>query len=188
MRLKDTEIPDSRVIGSDKVNTMWDKIADKLRKYPAQEKVIRLLFERGFQVSLDGKVVSGGIELAHTQIAKEVGVDRRVVTSTCELILGDELLRSIFFNLKPIPSLRDVAKSLGFGVIVVTPQDASRGGIIRDVTRIVAGHNVNIQQLHADDPLFVDPARLTIILDRTIPDGLVEELLLLDSVKSVSVS
>lgn len=167
---------------------MWDEIADKLRKYPAQEKVIRLLFERGFQVSQDGRVVSGGIELAHTQIAKEAGVDRRVVSSTCELILNDALLSSIFFNITPIPSLRDVAKALGFGVVVITPQDASEGGIIRDVTRIVASHDVNVQQLHADDPRFVDSAKLTIIFDQVVPDGLVVDLLLLDSVNSVSVS
>ncbi|MCK5659724.1 MAG: amino acid-binding protein [Methanosarcinales archaeon] len=167
---------------------MWDKITDKLRKYPAQEKVIRLLFERGFQVSPDGRVVSGGIELAHTQIAKEAGVDRRVVSSTCELILSDTLLRSIFFNITPIPSLRDVAKALGFGVVVISPQDASEGGIIRDVTRVVSSHDVNVQQLHADDPRFVDSAKLTIILDEVVPDGLVEDLLLLDSVNSVSVS
>src|SRR5665648_97272 len=170
------------------MNKMWDEIADKLRKYPAQEKVIRLLFERGFQVSRDGRVVSGGIELAHTQIAKEASVDRRVVTSTCELILNDALLSSIFFNLTPIPSLRDVAKALGFGVIVVTPQDASEGGIIRDVTRIVSSHDVNMQQLHADNSLFVDSAKLTIILGDVVPDGLVEDLLSLNSVNSVSVS
>lgn len=170
------------------MNSMWDKIADKLRKYPAQEKVIRLLFERGFQVSPDGRVVSGGIELAHTQIAKEAGVDRRVVSSTCDLILADALLSSIFFNITPIPSLRDVAKALGFGVVVITPQDASEGGIIRDVTRIVSSHDVNVQQLHADDPRFVESAKLTIILNQVVPDGLVEDLLSLDSVNSVSIS
>lgn len=170
------------------MNTMWDKITDKLRKYPAQEKVIRLLFERGFQVSRDGRVVSGGIELAHTQIAKEAGVDRRVVSSTCDLILADALLSSIFFNITPIPSLRDVAKALGFGVVVITPQDASEGGIIRDVTRIVSSHDVNVQQLHADDPRFMDSAKLTIILNQAVPDGLIDDLLALDSVNSVSVS
>ncbi len=53
---------------------MWAKILEKFSKFPAQEKIIRLLIERGFQVNTEGKVVSGGIEIPHTQIAKEVGV------------------------------------------------------------------------------------------------------------------
>ena len=69
---------------------MWDAILNKFKKYPAQEGVVRLLLERGFQVTPDGKVASGGIKLAHTQIAKEVGVDRRAcggsVCVDCELI------------------------------------------------------------------------------------------------------
>ncbi|MEA1945242.1 MAG: amino acid-binding protein, partial [Euryarchaeota archaeon] len=65
---------------------MWDVILNKFKKYPAQEKVVRLLLKRGFQVTPDGKVVSGGIKLAHTQIAKEVGVDRRIVDGAASMI------------------------------------------------------------------------------------------------------
>jgi len=71
---------------------MWAKIIEKFDKFPAQEKVIRLLIGRGFQVNSEGKVVSGGIEIPHTQIAKEGGVDRRGVDATAELVLGNEVL------------------------------------------------------------------------------------------------
>ncbi|NIA03200.1 MAG: amino acid-binding protein, partial [Nitrospirae bacterium] len=49
---------------------MWSKILESFNKHPAQEKVIRLLLERGFQVNQDGRVVSGNIEIPHAQIAK----------------------------------------------------------------------------------------------------------------------
>ncbi|MCK4458241.1 MAG: amino acid-binding protein, partial [Methanosarcinales archaeon] len=65
---------------------MWDIILNKFKKYPAQEKVVRLLLKRGFQVTPDGKVVSGGIKLPHTQIANEIGVDRRAVDATASMI------------------------------------------------------------------------------------------------------
>jgi len=52
---------------------MWSQIKEFFKELPAQQRVAQLLFERGFQVREDGKVVSGGIEIPHTQIAKEVG-------------------------------------------------------------------------------------------------------------------
>ncbi|MDQ1274641.1 MAG: uncharacterized protein QG610_213, partial [Euryarchaeota archaeon] len=70
---------------------MWQTLLNKFEKYPAQAKVLKLLFERGFQVNEEGKVTSGCIEIAHTQLAKEVGVDRRVVDATTKTIISDEL-------------------------------------------------------------------------------------------------
>jgi len=56
---------------------MWNQIRNYFKDLPAQQKVAKLLFERGFQVNDGGNIVSGHIEIPHTQIAKEVGVDRR---------------------------------------------------------------------------------------------------------------
>ena len=38
---------------------MWQEILDKFRRYPAQEKVIRLILQRGFQINEEARVVSG---------------------------------------------------------------------------------------------------------------------------------
>lgn len=103
---------------------MWQTLLSKFEKYPAQAKVLKLLFERGFQVNEEGKVTSGSIEIAHTQLAKEVGVDRRVVDATTKTIISDELLSTIFKNVHSIPFLRDVAPALGLGVIIIIPEDA----------------------------------------------------------------
>ena len=75
---------------------MWREILDKFRRFPAQEKVIRLILQRGFQVNEQGRVVSGGIEIPHAQIAKELDVDRRVVDTTATAIREDEELWKIF--------------------------------------------------------------------------------------------
>jgi predicted regulator of amino acid metabolism with ACT domain len=142
---------------------MWDAILNKFKKYPAQERVVRLLLERGFQVTPDGKVVSGGIRLAHTQIAREASVDRRAVDGAALMIIEDPLLKIIFTNIRPISSLREVAPDLKLGVIVITPVDAARTGIL------------------ASGPT------LTIITDRQIPDDLVGELLKCEGVQGISV-
>ena len=51
---------------------MWQEILDKFKRYPAQEKVIRLILQRGFQINDASRVVSGRIEIPHAQIAKEL--------------------------------------------------------------------------------------------------------------------
>jgi predicted regulator of amino acid metabolism with ACT domain len=166
---------------------MWQTLLKKFEKYPAQVKVLKLLFERGFQVNEEGKVTSGSIEIAHTQLAKEAGVDRRVVDATTKAIVSDEFLSTIFKNVHSIPFLRDVAPSLGLGVIIIIPENAAHVGILAEVASLIAKHNVSIRQAVSDDPFLTDNPRLTIITDRKVPGELVDKILSLPSVKGVSI-
>ena len=148
---------------------------------------MRLLLERGFQVTPDRKVVSGGIRLAHTQIAREASVDRRAVDGAASMIVEDPLLKIVFTNIRPIFSLREVAPDLKLGVIIITPVDASRTGILASVAVAVAERGISIMQAIADDPRLAKRPTLTIITDRQIPDDLVGELLKCEGVRGVSV-
>ncbi len=166
---------------------MWSTVLDKFQKHPAQQKVVKILFERGFQVNDDGKASSGSIEIAHTQLAREAGVDRRVVDATTSAILSDPLLKSIFQKVRSIPFLCDVAPSLGLGVIIITPEDAANVGILSEVSRIISEHNISIRQAVSDDPYFTDSPKLTIITDSSIPGDIVGDMLKLPGVKGVSI-
>jgi hypothetical protein len=166
---------------------MWSEIIGKFKGMPSQEKVIRVLLERGFQVNSEGHVVSGSVEIPHTQIAKEVGVDRRVVDATTEMILKDDILRRVFMNIRSIASLREVAPLLGLGVIVITPENAQNVGIINDVTNVIAKYNLSIRQAVTDDPFFSDDPKMTIITNDIIPGELVSDLRKLKTVKSVTI-
>jgi predicted regulator of amino acid metabolism with ACT domain len=166
---------------------MWSKITGKFKGMPSQEKVVRLLLERGFQVDEEGHVVSGRIEIPHTQIAKEVGVDRRVVDATTEMILKDEELKRIFMNIHSIASFKDVAPLIGLGVIIITPDNAQNIGIISEVTGVIAKFNLSIRQAVTDDPFFTDDPRMTVITNDVIPGELVSELRKVKSVRSVTI-
>lgn len=160
---------------------------DKFSAYPAQEKVVRLLLERGFQVDSNGKVVSGRITIPHTKIAQEVRVDRRVVDATSQMILEDETLNKVFQNISTIAFLRDVAPEIGLGVVVVTPKDAREVGLLGEVASIIAKHEISIRQAVSDDPFFIEEPKLTIVTDLPVSGELVEEIKKLSSVKSVTV-
>jgi uncharacterized protein len=166
---------------------MWSEIIGKFKGMPSQEKVVRLLLERGFQVDSAGHVVSGKIEIPHTQIAREVGVDRRVVDATTDMILHDDVLRGVFTNIHSIASFRDVAPLLGLGVIIISVDNAQNVGIISDVTAVISRFNLSIRQAVTDDPFFTDEPRMTVITNDVIPGELVSELRKLKSVKSVTI-
>ncbi|NHN41765.1 amino acid-binding protein [Halorubellus sp. JP-L1] len=155
---------------------MFDEIMEKFEGSPSQQAVIRLLLERGFSVNDDGRVVSGGIEIPNTGIAREIGVDRRVVDSTTGAILEDEELRRIFQNISQVPSLMDLAPVLDLTVLSIAVHDADDVGIVAEVTGLLAEHDVSIRQTISEDPEFTDEPKLHIVTDHDLPGSLINEL------------
>ena len=166
---------------------MWQEILNKFKRFPAQEKVIRLILQRGFQINERGRVVSGGIEIPHAQIARELDVDRRVVDTTAMAIREDEELWKIFRNVRSLTFLGEVAPVLGLGVIEITPVNAAKTGLLGDVASAVASYGLSIRQALSDDPYFVEKPMLTIITEGKIPGDLVRQLMEIDGVKRVTV-
>ncbi len=166
---------------------MWQDILNKFKRFPAQEKVIRLILQRGFQINERGRVASGEIEIPHAQIAKELDVDRRVVDTTAMAVREDEVLWKVFKNVRSMTFLGDVAPVLGLGVIEITPVNAAKAGLLGDVASAVARHGISIRQAVSDDPYFVESPKLTIITDGKIPGDLVRLLMEIEGVKRVTV-
>jgi Predicted regulator of amino acid metabolism, contains ACT domain len=167
---------------------MFDEIMGKFAGSPSQQAVIRLLLERGFSVTEEGRVVSGGIEIPNTGIAREIDVDRRVVDATTSAILADAQLREIFLNISSIPSLMDLAPVLDLQVITIEVAAAGAPGIIAAVTALVAEAELSIRQIVSDDPEFSDDPRLYIITDAPVPGSLLRALVDLEFTRSVSVT
>ncbi|QLG49812.1 amino acid-binding protein [Natrinema halophilum] len=152
---------------------MFDEIMEKFEGSPSQQAVIRLLLERGFSVNDDGRVVSGGIEIPNTGIAREIGVDRRVVDSTTDVILEDPELRRIFQNISQVPSLMDLAPVLDLTVLAIAVDDAEREGIVAEITGTLADHGISIRQTISEDPEFTDEPRLYLITDENLPGDVI---------------
>ncbi|MBS3761026.1 MAG: amino acid-binding protein [Halodesulfurarchaeum sp.] len=166
---------------------MFDEIMKKFEDSPSQQQVIRLLLERGFSVNDEGRVVSGGIEIPNTGIAREIGVDRRVVDATTDAILADEELRRIFQNISAIPSLMDLAPVLDLTVLTVTVDDAEDSGIVAAVTGAISDRDITIRQVISDDPEFSDQPQLYLITDKALPGDLINEIRDLDFVRKIEI-
>ena len=164
---------------------MFDEIMEKFADSPSQQAVIRLLLERGFSVNDEGRVVSGGIEIPNTGIAREVDVDRRVVDATTDAILEDEELRRIFQNISAIPSLMDLAPVLDLTVLTVSVNDADEPGIVATVTGAIADAGISIRQTISEDPEFTDEPRLYVVTDGDLPGDLINEIRALSFVHKI---
>ena len=164
---------------------MFDEIMEKFEGSPSQQAVIRLLLERGFSVNEDGRVVSGGIEIPYTGIAREIGVDRRVVDSTTDAILSDPELARIFTNISSIPSLMDLAPVLDLTVLTIEVAAADEAGIVSTVTTLIADHDISIRQVISEDPEFTDEPKLYIITDEAISGSLLVSIRELSFVRRV---
>jgi predicted regulator of amino acid metabolism with ACT domain len=154
----------------------FEAIMEKFADSPSQQAVIRLLLERGFSVNDEGRVVSGGIEIPNTGIAREVNVDRRVVDATTDAILDDDQLRPIFQNISAIPSLLDLAPVLDLTALTVTVRDADQPGIVAQVTGAIADRGISIRQTITEDPEFTDEAQLYVVTDEPLPGDLINEI------------
>jgi hypothetical protein len=166
---------------------MWSKIEEYFKGFPSQKKVAMLLLQRGFQISDAGRVMCSSIAIPHTQIAKELGIDRRVVDMTVGRILENPDVRKIYQGLQSIAFLRDTAPSLGLGVVVVSAMDASKPGIIGAVASKIAEHGLAIRQAIADDPYFTDDPKFTVITGGEIPGKLIEDLRKIEGVRNITV-
>ncbi|WP_436936366.1 amino acid-binding protein [Halovenus marina] len=167
---------------------MFEEIMEKFADSPSQQRVIRLLLERGFSVNDEGRVVSGGIEIPNTGIAREVDVDRRVVDATTDAILADDQLRPIFQNISAIPSLMDLAPVLDMTVLTVAVRDAEESGIVATVTEAIADRDISIRQTISEDPEFTDEPRLYVITDGDIPGDLLTEIRDFDFVRRIELA
>lgn len=166
---------------------MWAQVQRAFEGHPAQLNVVQVLFKYGLRVRDDGEIACGDIRIPAVQIAKEAGVDRRVVDAAARTILQNMELREIFANLEPIAYLKGVSRRLGLGVVEILPKDATRPGIISEVAGAISRFGISIRQAIADDPYFVPQPKLTIITDEPVKGEVIEALRKLPSVQSVIV-
>ena len=165
----------------------FEEILRKFEDSPSQQAVVRLLLERGFSVNEDGRVVSGGIEIPNTGIAREIGVDRRVVDATTDAVLEDEELERIFRNISQIPSLMDLAPVLDLTVLTVDVYDTEQPGIVAAVTSLIAEHGISMRQTVSEDPEFAADPKLYIVIEEDLPGDLINEIRTLPFVRSIEI-
>jgi len=165
---------------------MWSQISDRLTEYPGRQKVARALVELGLSIRQENKIFCGGIELSDVKIARYLGVDRRTVRDTAQLIASDPTLKLVFEKLKPAgPFLADVAKFLGYSVIEIYA-DPHTVGVVAQAASLVAQESIAIRQAVADDPDLTPDPKLTLVVEKEPSGTTLQKLLKIPGVAKIS--
>ena len=161
---------------------VWNYFRDK----PAQKSVIEFLINYGLSVK-DGNIYLGEIKIPFSSIADVVGVDRRVVVSAVKSIEEDEYLKNFFGKLLPAgPFLRDVARDIGYTVLIVIPY-RDQPGIIAGVSTILAKHSINIVQIIAEAPQLKEVQKMYIVVEGGVPGEVINEIKKLDFIDTLQI-
>lgn len=159
-----------------------------MKGHPERLKVARVCVENGLALK-GNRIYLNQTEIPAARVARAAGVDRRTVTETARMIHNDSNLRPIFENIQSAGlSLRGVAKPLGLGIVEITAQDPKAVGILAGASRLLAEAGITIRQALVDDPELVPEPKLTLITGRSVPGGLIQEMLKIAGVAKVSVS
>ncbi|RQD84474.1 MAG: regulator of amino acid metabolism, contains ACT domain protein [Methanocalculus sp. MSAO_Arc2] len=164
---------------------MWSAVIDAFSESPSQLRVVRFLLDNGFGVNASGRITANGIEMPATQVARAIGVDRRVVDATARSILNNESLRQVFCNIRVTPDLSQVAEALGLAIITLIPKNAADKHIVASAVNILAGYDLSIRQLFVTDPIYSEEPKLVMIIDGPLPHGVAEDLRELPHVKRI---
>ena len=164
---------------------MWRQISHRLADYPGRLKVARTLVELGLSVK-EGKIYCGDVEQSELKMARAIGVDRRTVRETAEIIESDPLLQPVFKGLKPAgPFLPNVAHFLGYRVIEIYA-DPHAVGIVTEASSLISQEGIAIRQEVADDPDLTPEPKLTLVVEREPSGDAIQKMLKIRGVTKVA--
>ncbi len=165
---------------------MWRQISERVREYPGRQKVAKVLVELGLGIRENSSICCGGIELSDLKIARYLGVDRRTVRETAQLISSDPVLKQVFERIRPAgPFLADVARFLGYRVIEIYA-DPHTVGIVARAAALVAQENIAIRQAIADDPDLTPEPKLTLVVEEEPSGAILQKMLKIPGVLKIS--
>jgi predicted regulator of amino acid metabolism with ACT domain len=164
---------------------MWRQISHRLADYPGRLKVARTLVELGLSVK-EGKIFCGDVEQSELKMARAIGVDRRTVRETAEIIESDPILQPVFKGLKPAgPFLPNVARFLGYRVIEIYA-DPHAVGIVTEASSLISQEGIAIRQAVADDPDLTPEPKLTLVVEREPSGDAIQKMLKIRGVTKVA--
>lgn len=164
---------------------MWETVESHFSRYPGQRKVANYIMDNGLSVQ-DGEIRLDKIRISKTELARVVGVDKRVVFATVSTITKEPELASIFGKLLPSCSLVQVAPEMGWDVLAITLSDPAYPGVLGNVATTIGKAKVSIRQAIGEDPTF-SSGLLYIVTETSIPGYVLNEIKDIEGVRTVTI-
>jgi predicted regulator of amino acid metabolism with ACT domain len=137
------------------------------KNYPARKKVVEFLFENGLSVK-DGRIYLKNVEIPISELARAIGVNRKIIYHTIEYIEKTYPLRLIFERLNPLPSLIDIAPLMGWEVLEIEVEKGFYETAFGDVMTLIAKNRIPVMEVFGRN-LREETSRIFIVIDGTLP-------------------
>ncbi|HDZ35488.1 MAG TPA: regulator of amino acid metabolism, contains ACT domain protein [Thermococcus sp.] len=137
------------------------------KNYPARRKVAEFLFENGLSVK-NGKIYLRNVEVPISELARVIGVNRKIVYHTIEYIEKTYPLKLIFERLNPLPSLTEVAPLMGWEVLEIDLDKERYLEGFSQVLGLLHQNGVSVMEVFSRN-LKEEPTKLYIVIDGTLP-------------------
>ncbi len=155
----------------------WQTIVESFHESPGRLKVAQSILIHGFHVESAGVIKCRSIRIPMKSIGDALGIDRRTVRSTTEAICSDPKLFELFSRIEPAgPSLEKVSKVFGYGVVKVYVESPELPGILSEVASTIAGYDIAIRQVVAEDAAIYEEPCLKIITQEPLSGSVIDSL------------
>ncbi|WP_297436086.1 regulator of amino acid metabolism, contains ACT domain protein [Thermococcus sp.] len=142
-------------------------LEEYFKNYPARKKVAEFLFETGLSVKR-GRIYLRNMEVPISELARIIGVNRKIVYHTIEYIEKTYPLKLIFERLDPLPSLINVAPLMGWEVLEVELEKEMYLDGFSEVLIMLREKDIHVMEIFSRN-LREEPTKLYIIIDGTLP-------------------
>jgi len=116
----------------------------------------------------NGKIYLKNVEIPISELARAIGVNRKIIYHTIEYIEKTYPLKLIFERLNPLPSLIDVAPLMGWEVLEIDVEKDDYQGAFAEVMRILAENGVPVMEVFGRN-LREETSKIFIVIDGTLP-------------------
>ncbi len=168
------------------LDLMWQRIAARFVDSPQRLRVARALIAHGFHVAGPGDVRCKSVRIPLKAVGDALGVDRRTVRATTEDICQDPELFEFFSRLRPAgPSLEEVSRVIGYGVVSIYVEAPEDPGILAKVTGAIADHDIPIRQVLAEDATVYEEPCLKVITEEPLGGDVIAAIAAVQGVRRV---
>ncbi len=137
------------------------------KNYPARRKVAEFLFENGLSVK-NGKIYLKEVEVPISELARVIGVNRKIVYHTIDYIEKTYPLKLIFERLNPLPSLIDVAPLMGWEVLEIELEKETYLESFSRILSMLSDNRVPVMEVFSRN-LREEPSKLYVVIDGVLP-------------------
>jgi len=153
------------------------------KNYPARKKVAEFLFENGMSVR-NGKIYLKGVEVPISELARVIGVNRKIIYHTIEYIEKTTPLKLIFERLNPFPSLVELAPLMGWEVLEIEVEKEQYEKLLSSMMGVFSEKKIRIMEVFGRN-LREDPSKLFVVIDGTLPVEVLSALKNLEGFKKL---